>query len=217
MDKDPKLVGKWGPLPVWSSPLSEKEQQQGKANQALLRLMLDTRYYLRGELQRGWVPSSPEDFARTRAEFHRSVDAALMGYGDPSYLHHLADQIAIFEDRKNPPPLPRSDRTKIVIEECFLKLWIEGDNWLTRKGFFTRVCAELTAQERPLITYRHFVRILEDVGLDGYFPPMRRRRKHHRRSERNVAETFLVPISLNNDKRRCAKFLKSKSTSQSRQ
>jgi hypothetical protein len=110
-----------------------------------------------------------------------------MGYGNPSYLHHLADQIAIFEDRKNPPPLPRGERTNNVIGECFVKLWIEGDNWLTRKDFFALVCAELKAQERPPITYRHFVRILEDVGLDGCFPSMRRRGKAHRKGKKPTA------------------------------
>lgn len=49
MDKNGPLQTEkeWGPLPSgWGSPLSEKEQQEGKANQALLRLLLDTRYYL---------------------------------------------------------------------------------------------------------------------------------------------------------------------------
>jgi hypothetical protein len=167
VDKNGPLQSEqWGPLPDgWRAPLSEKVQQEGEANQALLRLMLDTRYYLHGELQHGWVPSSREDFERARTEFHRRLDDALMGRGNPSYLHHLADQIAIFEERKNPPPLTRSERTENVIAECFVKLWTEGDNWVTRKEFFALVCAEFKAQECPLITYRHLVRILEDTGL----------------------------------------------------
>ena len=135
------IIGKGKPLPSeWGFPLTEKEQKQGEANEVLLRLMLDTCYYLRGELQSGWVPSSHEDFERARTEFHQRIDAALMGRGEPSYLHRLADQVAIFEERKNLPPLPRSEITKYVIEECFVKLWTElwteGDNWLTRKDFF---------------------------------------------------------------------------------
>jgi hypothetical protein len=172
---------RWGPLPFgWGPPLLEKAQEEGKVNQALLSLMLDTRYYLHGELQPGWVPSSPVDFERARTEFYRRLDDALTGRGPQSYLHHLADQIAIFEDRKNPPPLSRSERTKNLIAECFVKLWVEGDNWLTRKEFFALVCAELKAQECPLITYHHLVRILEDIGLDTFFPPMRRRRKRRK-------------------------------------
>jgi hypothetical protein len=181
VDKNGPLQSEqWGPLPSWGPPLTEKAQEEGETNQALLCLILDTRYYLLGELQHGWVPSSREDFERARTEFHLRIDNALMGHGSPSYLHHLADQIAIFEERKDPPPLTRRERTENVIDECFVKLWTEADNWLTRKDFFALVCAALKAQECPLITYRHLVRILEDTGLDRFFPPMRQRRIRRR-------------------------------------
>jgi hypothetical protein len=190
-----KLVGKWGPVPSWGSPPTEEQQKAGRAARALLRLVLDARYYLNDSKptdqwrQVGeewsklldWGPSSREDFECSLAEFYQKILAALLGRWDPSYLHWLADQIAIFEDRKNPPPLPRSERTKNVIQECFVKLWKDGDNWLTRKEFFAVVCAELKTQECPLITYRHLVRILEDAGLDEYLPPMRRRRKRRKK------------------------------------
>jgi hypothetical protein len=120
-----------------------------------------------------------------------------MGRGS-HLIHHLADQIAIFENRKDPPPLPRSERTKNVIEECFDKLWDEGDNWPTRREFFALVCAELKTQECPLITYRHFVRILEDTALDEYFPPMRRRRK---RRTRELARASDKKVDKNNEHR----------------
>jgi hypothetical protein len=114
---------------------------------------------------------------------------------------HLADQIAIFEERKNPPPLPRSEKTKNVIDECFVKLWTEGDNWLTRKDFFNMCRAEFKVQSCVPITYRHLLRILEAVGLAKYFPPMRQRRKVPQKSrfaknppQRNVAETLLAPV-----------------------
>jgi len=101
--------------------------------------------------------------------------------GDSSYLDFLADQIAIFEERKDPPALPRGERRTIVLEECFVQLWEYGTNWVPRKEFFNLVCAALRNQGYAPITYRHFLRILENTGLGDYFPPMRWRRKRPRR------------------------------------
>ena len=189
-----------GPVPSWRPPLTEKEQERGRAVQALLRLVLDARYFLGGSkpLDEGrkipdewgkfadWVPSSRKVFERDRAEFHQKIEDALLGSGDPSYLHFLANQIAIFEDRKDLPALPRGERAKTVIGECFFKLWTEGENWLTRKEFFDVCCTELKAQNCHTIKYRHFVRILENTGLDEHFPPMRQRRKHSKRLNRSI-------------------------------
>ncbi len=183
-----KLVGKWGPVPSWGPPPTEEQQKAGRAVQAMLRLSLDARYYLGGrklpdELGKllDWVPSSRKDFERARAEFHQKVEAALLGRGDSSYLDFLADQIAIFEERKDPPALPRGERRTIVLEECFVHLWEYGTNWIPRKEFFNLVCAALRNQGYAPITYRHFLRILENTGLGKHFPPMRRRRKRPRR------------------------------------
>jgi hypothetical protein len=82
----------------------------------------------------------------------------------PSYLHWLADQIAFFEERKDPPALPRGERRTIVLEECFVQLWEYGTNWVPRKEFFNLVCAALRNQGYAPITYRHFLRILENTG-----------------------------------------------------
>ena len=91
-------MAEWGPLPTdVGFPSSEKEQQQGRANQALLGLILDARCHLGSEVLRGYVPSKREDFERARVEFHGKIDDALMGRGSPSYLHDLADQIAILK------------------------------------------------------------------------------------------------------------------------
>ena len=80
--------------------------------------------------------------------------------------------------------VPRSERTKTAIEECFLKLWTEGENWVTRKEFFELVSKHLEFLKYDRITYRQFVRVLESTGRDEYFPEMRRRRK---RPKRNVS------------------------------
>jgi hypothetical protein len=196
-----EVVGKWGPLPSWGPPPTEEQQKAGRAAQAMLRLVLDARYYLNdskpGDQWRqvgeewikllDWMPSSREDFERALAEFYRKIQEALLGRGEPSYLLFLADQIAFFEERKALPPLPRGERAKTVIEECFVKLWTEGENWLKRKEFFNMCCTELKAQNCHPIDYRHFVRILADTGLDMHFPPMRSRRK--RRIDNEVRDS----------------------------
>jgi hypothetical protein len=208
MDKNrqvvPQLVSKWGPLPLCGPPLSEEEEERGRAVEELLRLTLDARYHLFGEVVRGATPSSRADFERARADLHRKVELALAGRGDPCFLRFLNDQIAMFEDRKDPPPLPHGKVTMIVIEECFSKLWLEGDNWLTRMQFFDMCRTKLKTDEGYTIGYPHFVRLLKKMELGEYFPPMRKRRKRRKRVT-NVAETSLAPLWGNNDKRRCAK------------
>jgi hypothetical protein len=195
-----KVICKWGPLPSLGPPPTDEEEEDARAVQDLGRLALDARYYLDDskpphESRRvldeciwllEWVPSSREDFERALAEFHRKVNDALLGRGNPSYLDFLAENIAILEDRKDPPAFPRGERTKTVIQECFVRLWTEGENWLTRKEFFEMCSTELKVQNSHAIAYRHFVRILENTGLDEYFPPMRRRRKRSRRLNSSI-------------------------------
>jgi hypothetical protein len=65
----------------------------------------------------------------------------------------------------------------IVIEGCFMALWLLGDNWLTRMEFFDRCRTALKADEGYTIGYPHFVRVLKKMKMDKYFPPMRKRRK----------------------------------------
>jgi hypothetical protein len=194
MDKPTSIEGKWGPVPSWSPSPTEEQPKAGCAARALLRLVLDARYYLNegkptdqwrevGEEWSkllDWVPSSREDFEHSLAEFYQKILAALLGRGEPSYLHWLADQIAFFEERKELPALPCGEKTKIAIEECFVQLWLEGSNWLTRKEFFDLVLKHLESLKRPSISYHHFVRILDSRSLSEYFPPMRRRRKRRK-------------------------------------
>jgi hypothetical protein len=166
MDKRTSIEGKRGPVPSWGPPPTEEQQKAGRAARALLRLVLDARYYLNdskptdqcrqvgkewGKLL-DWVPSSREDFERTLAEFYRKILDALLGRGEPSYLHFLADQIAFFEERKELPALPCGERTKTAVEECFVELWLNGHNWLTRKEFFDLVLKRLESLKRPSIT-----------------------------------------------------------------
>ena len=173
-----QLVGKWGPLPPpFVPPYSEEELERARPVWELLRLRHDIRYYLFGDEVVGGAPTaSRADFERARALLHRNVELALAGRGDPSFLGFLTDQIAIFEHRKDPPPLPHGATTMIVIEGCFMALWLLGDNWLTRMEFFDRCRTELAA-EGYSIGYPHFVRLLKKMELDKYFPPMRKRRK----------------------------------------
>jgi hypothetical protein len=172
-----QLVGKWGSLPDCIPPPSEAELERARPVWELHRLRHDIRYYLLGEEVVGGVPTrSRADFERARALLHRNVELALAGRGDPSFLGFLTDQIAIFEHRKEPPPLPHGATTMFLIEGCFTALWLFGKNWLTRMEFFDR-CRTKLAAEGCSIGYPHFVRLLKKMELDKYFPPMRKRRK----------------------------------------